>query len=109
MHHYHLENEGIPENINALEESHKKSKWAGNSIMAVTLLLITTNVMISTERFPCDEKIWKELSKENKDWAAWKNLYKAADQKVNVNKQAVGGQYQLGEAHVALKQSPSPS
>ena len=44
--------EGIPDYINALEDSQKQSERAGNPITADTLLLIASNNMLSSERFP---------------------------------------------------------
>ena len=79
MQHYHLDIEGIPEYTNALEDTQKRSKWAGNTITSATLLLIATNAMLSTERFSCSEKIWEELRKDRNYWYAWKNVYKTAD------------------------------
>ena len=77
--------------------------------MAANLLLIATNAMLSAKRFPRANKSWEELSKDKKNWAAWKNLYKEADQKANVKNQVIGGQDQFGAAYGALKQSPSPT
>ena len=80
--------EGIPGYTNALEDAQKQSNRAANPITATTLLLILNNAMLSTEHYPLAEEIWGELSKDKKDWAAWKNLYKAADQKSTVKNQA---------------------
>ena len=44
--------EGIPEYINALEDAQKQSKRAGNPITVDTLLLVLSNAMLSSERFP---------------------------------------------------------
>ena len=104
--HYHLDTEDIPDYINALENAQNKSNQAGNNVTASTLLLIATNTMISTEHFPCSDKSLEGLSKDKKDWATWKNLYKAADHKAKVKNQAVGGQDQFGATRGALKKSP---
>ena len=44
--------EGIPKHINALEDAQEQSRRAGNPIMTDTLLLIATNAMLLSERFP---------------------------------------------------------
>ena len=78
--------EGIPEYINALEDAQKQSKRAGNPITVDTLLLVLSNAMLSSERFPWADESWDDLSKDENDWAAWKNMYKAADRKAVVKK-----------------------
>ena len=51
-----------------LEDAQKRSKRAGNPITEETLLLIATNTMLSTERFPQADEIWEDLTKnENID------------------------------------------
>ena len=104
--HYHLDMEGIPEYINALEDAQKQSKRAVKQITAENLLLIVSNVMLASERFPRAEESWEDLTKNEKDWAAWKNLYKAADGKAKVKNKAVAGQYQFGASHSALRNDP---
>ena len=53
-----------------------------------TLLLIVSNAMMLSERFPQADRSWEDLTKIKKDWAAWKKMYKAYDQKAKVkNKQ----------------------
>ena len=54
--------------------------------MDVTLLLIATDSMLSTENFPHYGKIWEDLRKDKKDWSTCKTLYKSADHKAKVNK-----------------------
>ena len=103
MQNYHQVMEGTPDYVNVLEDAQKRSKRAGNLTTEDTLLLITTNTMLSTERLPQAEKIWKELPKKGKVCPAWKNLYKAAGRKAKVKKQAVGGQDQFGAAYGALR------
>ena len=98
--------EVIPEYVNTLEDAQKQSKRAGNPIMADNLLIITTNDILSTENFPPAEKIWEDLSKEKKDWCAWKKMYNVADRKAKVKKKSVGVQDRFGAAHGALTQAP---
>ena len=73
MQHYHLEMEDIPEYINALKYAQKQSKWELNPITAAIVLLIATDAMLSTERFPHADEIWEDLIKDMKNWAAWEN------------------------------------
>ena len=49
---YHLDMEGIPEYIKALEDNQNQSNQAGNPIADATLLLIATKAMLSTDCFP---------------------------------------------------------
>ena len=100
--------EGIPEYFNALEDTHKRSKRAGKPITEDTILLIATNAMLSTERYPRVDNSWEDLPKKDFFWPDWKNLYKSADRKAKVKKQAMGGQDQFGAAHGALRQAPEP-
>ena len=102
LHHYHLYMERIPEYVNMLENAQKLSKRSGNLITEETLLLIAKNAMLSTEHLPRADENWEDLPKKM-FWTDWKNLYKAADRKAKVKKQAVGGQYQFGTAHSALR------
>ena len=44
--------EGTPVYVYALKDLHKLSKREGNPITEDTFLLIATNTMLSTERFP---------------------------------------------------------
>ena len=62
--------------------------------------------MLSTECFPREDEMWEELPKNKKYWPGWENMYKAADRKAKVKKQSVGGQYQFGATHGALRQTP---
>ena len=69
--------EGIPKDVNALEDAQKRSKRAGNPITEDTLLLIATNAMLSMERFYRADEIWYDLPKKEKVCLAWINLCKA--------------------------------
>ena len=52
MQRYHLEVEGIPDYINILEDAHRQSGRAGQTIADESLLFFATNVMLTTERIP---------------------------------------------------------
>ena len=58
MQRYYFEVEGIPEYINMLEDVHRQSGQAGQTIANKTLLLFATTAMLTTERF----------SRANDDW-----------------------------------------
>ena len=98
--------EGILEYINALEDAQKQSKRSDNLITADTLLLTMSNTILLSELPPQYGEIWEDLNKYEKDWAAWKNLYKAADRKSKIKKQTVEDQDQFGAVHGALRQAP---
>ena len=102
--------EGISKYVNALEDYQKQSMRPEKTITADTLLLIATNSMLLTEHFPWSEENWEDLSKDENDWSAWKELYNADDWKEKFNKQAVGGQDQFdathGAAYGAIRQVP---
>ena len=87
--------EGIPEYIDALEDGKKQSKRLGNPITADTLLLIASNAMLALEWFPRADEIWEDFTKNKKDWAAWKKMYKA-----------VAVHNQFGAAHGKHRQAP---
>ena len=106
MQHYYQDMEGISEYVNTLKDAQKCSKRPGNLITEYILLLIATNAMLSMERLPWADESWEELPKNKTYWSAWEKLYKAADRKAKVKKQAVGGQDQSGAAHGALRQAP---
>ena len=60
MQRYHLEVEGIPDYINILEDAHRQSGRAGQTIVNETLLLFATTAMLTTERFPRANDDWEE-------------------------------------------------
>ena len=77
---FHLDAEGMPEYINALEDAQKQSRSANHNITYATLLLMATNAMLATQRFLRANKRWEKKNYQAKTWPAWKNLYKEADQ-----------------------------
>ena len=58
MHSYHLEVEGIPEYINMLEDAQRQAGRAVQTMTDKDLLLFSTTVMITTERFPRSNDDW---------------------------------------------------
>ena len=52
MQRFHLDAEGMPEYINTLEDAQKQSRRANHDITDATLLLMATNAMLATQRFP---------------------------------------------------------
>ena len=52
MQRYHLNSEGIPGYINELKGAQSKAKRVNNPITNARLVIILTNVMLSTEQLP---------------------------------------------------------
>ena len=100
MRQYHLEYEGIPEYINALEDAQRRAKRAGVNdeyvITDATLLLIASTAMLRTQQFPRVNDKWEDLSRTGKTWSRWKTMYKQAQAKARVKKLAAEGQDQFG-------------
>ena len=73
MRQYHVEYEGIPEYINALEDAQRRAKQAGNDgeyvITNATILLIASTAMLKTQQFPCVNDEWEDLPRAEKIWA----------------------------------------
>ena len=59
-----METEGVPKYINAIEDDQKQSKRVDSTIEVDTLLLIVTNTMLSTERFPRAKNLWEDLGRD---------------------------------------------
>ena len=99
---YHLEHEGVPEYINALEDAQKMTAlWdKSNEIADGTLLLIASMSILKSQRFPRAKEKWENLTKDAQKWEAWKVLYKDAHAKDRINKSATTGD-QFGAAHEA--------
>ena len=96
---------GIPEYINALEDTQKQAARAGTK-MAFSdhdLMLVAMTALYSTEQFPRATEKWEDMSKSDKTWAKWKSFYKAAEAKEKVHLQATGGKDQFGAAHYSGK------
>ena len=52
MQRFHLDAEGMPEYINVFKDAQKQSRKANYNITNATLLLMVTNAMLATQRFP---------------------------------------------------------
>ena len=61
MQQYHLDCEGIPEYVNALEDAQDKVERPNNLITDATLDIIATNAMLRKEKFPCANENWEYL------------------------------------------------
>ena len=77
MRQYHLEHEGVPEYINALEDAQKMATLLdeSNKIADGTLLLIASASVLKSQRYPQVKKKWEDLTKDAQTWEAWKVLY----------------------------------
>ena len=58
---YHLDSKGIPEYINKLRDAQAKAKRENNMITNLTLVIIATNAMLSTEQLTRANKDWEKL------------------------------------------------
>jgi hypothetical protein len=100
MRQYHIECEGIPEYINALEDAQRRAKRAGDDgeyvVTDATLLLIASTAMLKTQQFPRVNDEWEDLPRVGRTWLAWKAMYKRAQAKARVKKLAADGQDQFG-------------
>ena len=72
MQRFHLDAEGMPEYINALKDAQKQSRRANHDITNATLLLMATNAIISTQRFPRANERWEEKTFQADHVLAWK-------------------------------------
>ena len=59
----HIEHESIAQYIWVLKEAHQKATRAGMTITYVTLVMIDTKAMLSTQRFPTTNEKWEELGR----------------------------------------------
>ena len=74
MRQYHLEQESIPEYINALEDAQKMAALLdeSNEIADGTLLLIASMSALKSQRYPRANEKWEDLTEEAQTWEAWK-------------------------------------
>uniref|UniRef100_A0A7S4JRA9 Uncharacterized protein n=1 Tax=Odontella aurita TaxID=265563 RepID=A0A7S4JRA9_9STRA len=99
---FHVTAEGIPEYINALEDSQKRSARAGQPITEITLVMIASNAMLTTGQFPRANDDWEELRALERTWAKWKALSRDVDKKVKIKLKAAGGSDQPGAANAVM-------
>ena len=90
---YHTTMDSIPQYIEAMERAQKQSKRANNEIGDAMLVNMATKAMLATERFPKANDDWEDLPRDERTWAKWKTLYKAADLKAAVKKKARDAQF----------------
>ena len=83
MSQYHLEHEGVPEYINALEDAQKMAALSdeSNEIADGTLLLIASTLVLKLQRYPRANEKWEDMTKDAQTWEAWKVLYKDSHSK----------------------------
>ena len=72
MRQYHLEHEGVPEYINALEDAQKMAALSdeSNKIADGTLLLIASTLILKLQRLPRANEKWEDLTKDAQTWEA---------------------------------------
>ena len=107
----HVDVQGIPEYINALEDAQKRSKRADpeNAISDHFLMVIATAAMLGSQRLPRADWKWQDLPKSDKSWARWKKLYKEEEALERVRVLATDGQDQFGAAHRATGNDAPPA
>ena len=103
MHNAHKDSEGIPEYINTLEDGRDKAARAGAPISNNMLVIIATKAMLTTEQYPRANETWEDLDVDEKTWAAWKTLYRAAAKKAAIKATTASGRDQFGAAHAATE------
>ena len=109
MQRFHLDAKGMPEYTNTLEDTQMQSRRGNHDITDATLLLMATNDMLVTQRFPRANKRWEGKTFQAKTWSAWKKLYKEADHQAKISRIAAGGKDQFGAAHEAGSAGYAPS
>ena len=105
---YHLDSKGIPEYINKLRDAQAKAKRENNLITNLTLVIIATNAMLSTEQFTRANKDWEKLDVVQSTWARWKNTYRAAAKNAAIKKKTASGKDQFGDTHSATPPMLAP-
>ena len=103
MEKYHLQEEGIPEYIALLKQAQEQAKRAGkrHAISDDTLVVIASDAMMSTGRFPRTDELWEELEEDAQDWDTWCTMYTTAYSRAQTKRRAAGGRDEFGSAHVA--------
>ena len=103
MQRYHLEVEGIPEQINMLEDTKLQDVRAGRTIADETLLLFASTDMLTSERFLRANYDWEERAERDKTWSQWKSAYNRAHAKSRVKAQANNGSVKFGAANSSAR------
>ena len=91
MQYYHTNSEGIPEYINKLKDTQSKYERAKNPITDATLVIITTNSLLSTAQYPQANEDWEEPDAHQRTWERWKTTYRTAAKKAAIKNKAAGG------------------
>ena len=72
----HVTIDTIPQYIAALEKVHLQAARAEMPIPDNYLMMLATEVMLSSEGFPWDNEDWGDLKKVSKSWMKWCEIYK---------------------------------
>ena len=64
--------------------------------------------MLSTQRYTSTMDKWDALDPCKQTWPTWKTMFKDAEKKEKIRKQATGGKYQFGAAHRAAEDATVP-
>ena len=57
--------------------------------------------MLSTQQYPLTMDKWDVLEPSEQTWSTWKTMFKDAEKKEKIHKQATGRKDQFGAAHCA--------
>mmetsp|Transcript_56815 Transcript_56815/g.169640 ORF Transcript_56815/g.169640 Transcript_56815/m.169640 type:complete len:371 (-) Transcript_56815:306-1418(-) len=107
----HVEAAGINEYINMLEDGQRQSIRIDedNPITNGTLLNVATGAMLKTKQFPRANEEYEALAKEEKNWSAWKKIYKKAQGNERVQAAVSGDSAGFGGAATAHGDHPQPA
>ena len=68
------------------------------------LMIIATNAMLTTEKFPRKNEDWEELDYGDHTWTNWKKLYRTAAKKTAIKAKPTEGKDLLGAANKSTKE-----
>ena len=97
MHHVF---ETIPQYIDALDKLQKQAERPEMPIVDATLVIMDTKSMLETESYPKADDVWEDLSKKERKWLKWKEIYKKADQKDIIKRKARRDVEQFGGVEI---------
>ena len=95
--------------INKFEDAQAKVERTNKLVTNATLVIITTEAILSTEKFLPANKDWEELDSSQRTWIRWKTTYHVAAKKVRIKNKAAGVKDQFGAANSATPPLIAPS
>ena len=70
----YLTTDTIANYIEAPKDAPRKAKWVKNPVSAGYLVMVATEAMLGSQRFPKAENDWEDLDPLNKDWEKWQQI-----------------------------------